>query len=41
MGLEDVLIGATARARDLPVATRNLKHFERLVGVRAESWWPA
>lgn len=41
IGLEDVLIGATARARDLRVATRNLRHFERLDGVRAESWWPA
>ena len=39
IGVEDVLIGATARAQDLTVVTRNTRHFSRLPGVRIESWW--
>jgi predicted nucleic acid-binding protein len=30
VALEDLLIGATALARDMPLATRNVSHFERL-----------
>ncbi|MFQ5739243.1 MAG: PIN domain-containing protein [Acidobacteriota bacterium] len=39
IGVEDVLIGATALAHDLTVATRNLKHFSRLPGLLTEDWW--
>jgi tRNA(fMet)-specific endonuclease VapC len=40
IGIEDVQIGATALAHSLTVATRNLRHFRRLPGLRVESWWP-
>jgi tRNA(fMet)-specific endonuclease VapC len=30
----DILIGATAIANDLPIATSNKKHFERLVDIK-------
>ena len=30
IGLADLLIGATARRHKLPVATLNLKHFDRI-----------
>ena len=39
IGIEDVLIGATARANSLVVATRNLRHFDRIGGLTIESWW--
>jgi predicted nucleic acid-binding protein len=39
IGLEDVLIGATALANDLVVVTRNVKHFDRLDGLAVVSWW--
>jgi predicted nucleic acid-binding protein len=37
--ITDVLIGATALANGLVMATRNLKHFERIDGLVVESWW--
>jgi tRNA(fMet)-specific endonuclease VapC len=40
IGIEDVLIGATARAHGLTVVTRNLRHFERIESLSVESWWP-
>jgi tRNA(fMet)-specific endonuclease VapC len=40
IGIEDVLIGATALAGSLTVATRNVRHFRRLRGLVVESWWP-
>ncbi len=40
IGVEDVLIGTTAMANGLTVVTRNLKHFERIEGLKSESWWP-
>ena len=40
LGIEDVLIGATAIVGSLTVATRNLRHFRRLPGLAVESWWP-
>ncbi len=40
IGVEDALIGATAMANGLTVVTRNLKHFERIEGLKSESWWP-
>ena len=39
IGLEDILIGATALANGLVMVTRNLKHFERIDGLVVESWW--
>jgi tRNA(fMet)-specific endonuclease VapC len=39
IGLEDVLIGATALAHNLVVATRNVRHFDRIEGLVVESWW--
>lgn len=41
IGLEDVLIAATALENSLAVATRNLRHFSRIPGLQAESWWAA
>ncbi len=41
IGVEDVLIGATAMANGLTVVTRNLQHLERIDGLMVESWWPA
>ncbi len=40
IGVEDVLIGTTAMVNGLTVVTRNLRHFERIEGLKAESWWP-
>lgn len=40
IGIEDVLIGATALVGSLKVATRNVRHFRRLPGLVVESWWP-
>jgi len=40
IGIEDVLIAATAVVRGLTVATRNIRHFSRIQGLRVESWWP-
>ncbi len=34
----DLLIGATAIANDLILVTNNVKHFERLEGIRIENW---
>jgi tRNA(fMet)-specific endonuclease VapC len=39
IGTEDVLIAATALVHDLTVVTRNLRHFQRVPGLSAESWW--
>lgn len=39
IGIEDGLIAATALVHELTVATRNLRHFERVPGLAAESWW--
>ncbi len=38
VGLEDVLIGATARAYGYTVVTRNVKHFQGLPEVKVEDW---
>jgi tRNA(fMet)-specific endonuclease VapC len=40
IGIEDVLIGATALVGSLTVATRNVRHFRRVPGLEVESWWP-
>lgn len=34
----DILIAAIAMAHDATLVTRNLKHFERPLGLRLESW---
>jgi predicted nucleic acid-binding protein len=39
IGLEDVLIGATALAHGFVVATRNVRHFDRIDGLIVENWW--
>jgi predicted nucleic acid-binding protein len=39
IGIEDVLIGATAMMNGLAVATRNIRHFSRLDKLVVESWW--
>lgn len=39
VGIEDVLIGATALVGKLTVVTRNVRHFERMPGLDIESWW--
>jgi predicted nucleic acid-binding protein len=38
VGIEDVLIGATALVGNLTVVTRNVRHFERMPGLGVESW---
>ena len=40
IGLEDVLIGATALENRLAVVTRNTRHFRQIPGLAVESWWP-
>lgn len=39
IGVEDVLIGATALNRHLAVVTRNVRHLERIRGLDVISWW--
>lgn len=39
VGIEDVLIAATALANGLTAVTRNLRHFSRFEGLAVESWW--
>lgn len=36
--VEDILIGATALARELTVVTNNLDHFRRIPRLRVEDW---
>ena len=38
VGLEDVLIGATARVRGYTVVTHNVRHFQSLPEVKVEDW---
>ena len=40
IGIEDVLIGATALEGSLTVSTRNIRHFQRLPDLNVECWWP-
>jgi tRNA(fMet)-specific endonuclease VapC len=39
IGVEDVMIGATALEHDLTVVTRNVRHLARIQGLRVENWW--
>jgi len=38
IGVEDVLIGATALSRGLTVVTHNVDHFRRIPGLNVEDW---
>ncbi len=38
IGANDLLIAATALAHDCRLVTRNQREFERVVGLRVESW---
>lgn len=40
IGIEDVLIGATALQENRTVVTRNTRHYRRIPGLAVESWWP-
>jgi len=39
IGIEDVLIAATAMTHGLTLATRNVRHLGRVKGLDARSWW--
>ncbi len=39
IGIEDVLIAATALSHNLTVSTRNTEHFSRIDGLRVQDWW--
>jgi predicted nucleic acid-binding protein len=39
IGVEDVMIGATALEAGLTLVTRNVRHLERIAGLRVENWW--
>jgi hypothetical protein len=39
IGLEDVLIGATALVQGAEVVTRNVRHLSRIPGLRVVDWW--
>jgi predicted nucleic acid-binding protein len=39
IGLEDVLIGATALANEAAVVTRNARHLSRIPGLDVIDWW--
>lgn len=38
IGLEDVMIGASAMANKLTVVTANIRHFSQIEGLRIENW---
>ena len=39
IGMEDVLIGATALVREYTVVTGNVRHFERIPDLQIENWF--
>ena len=39
IGVEDVMIAATALTHGLTVASRNVRHLARVRGLRVEDWW--
>jgi len=39
VGIEDVMIGATALVHGLVVVTRNVKHLGRIRGLVVANWW--
>ena len=38
IGIEDAQIASTALVHDLTVVTANIKHFQRIPGLRVENW---
>jgi len=38
IGIEDVLIGATALSHDFAVVTANVRHFKRIQRLQIENW---
>jgi tRNA(fMet)-specific endonuclease VapC len=38
IGDADILIASTALVNELPLATNNLKHFERVMGLSIQNW---
>jgi len=41
IGIEDILIAATAKANNLTVVTANTRHFSRISGLTVENWLEA
>ncbi len=39
IGVEDTMVAAHALSRGLTLVTHNLKHFERVKGLRVEDWF--
>jgi predicted nucleic acid-binding protein len=39
IGIEDVMLGATALVGDLVMVTRNVRHLARIRGLVVENWW--
>jgi tRNA(fMet)-specific endonuclease VapC len=39
VGIENVLIAATALTHNLTVSSRNIDHFSRFKGLRIQNWW--
>lgn len=39
IGIEDVMIGATALTEGLVVVTKNERHLNRIPGLAVENWW--
>lgn len=39
VGIEDVLIAATAQNRNLLMITRNTRHLGRIAALKVENWW--
>jgi tRNA(fMet)-specific endonuclease VapC len=39
IGVEDTMVAAQALSRGLTLVTHNLKHFERVKGLRVEDWF--
>jgi predicted nucleic acid-binding protein len=39
IGIEDVMLGATALVGDLVMVTRNVRHLRRIHGLVVENWW--
>lgn len=39
VGYRDGLIAATAKANDLVLVTRNVRHFDHITGLRIENWF--
>ena len=38
IGMEDIMIGSIALCNDLTIVTGNIKHFQKIPGLRVENW---